>query len=219
LVLRIRLVELRPAGHNVYDFSLLPRLGLPLIGRMLADSGHDVHVFCELLAPVDLQECFDADLVGISTTTSTAPAAYRLADTLAEAGVPVVLGGPHVTFCTDDALEHAPYVVRGEGERTMTELVARLPMRRRASAPLRPTGATSPGSDPTRSNWTAGSSPASTPTRSNKPWCKPPPRHRDGPPGPPDRPAGPADRGAVRWAGQSHPATVPGAGRGVDGTG
>ncbi len=124
--LRIRLVEPAPVGHNVYDLSRLPRLGLPLIATMLAEAGHDVRVYCEVLAAPDLEDCLRADLVGISSTTSTAPAAYRLADLCARAGVPVVLGGPHVTFEADEALGHAPYVVRGEGEATMLALVAHL---------------------------------------------------------------------------------------------
>ncbi len=124
--LRIRLVEPRPPGHHVYDRVLLPRLGLPLIATMLARAGHDTTVYCEMLAPADLADCLAADLAGISSTTSTAPAAYRLADTLEESGVPVVLGGPHVTFRPEEALEHARYVVRGEGEQTMLELVAAL---------------------------------------------------------------------------------------------
>jgi radical SAM superfamily enzyme YgiQ (UPF0313 family) len=124
--LRIRLVEPRPAGHNVYDRALLPRLGLPLMGAMLASAGHDVRAYCEVLAPVDLADLLAADLVGISSTTATAPAAYHLADLLGEAGVPVVLGGPHVSFCADEALVHAPYVVRGEGEATLCELTGAL---------------------------------------------------------------------------------------------
>ena len=122
--LRIRLVEPRPAGHNIFDRVLVPRLGLPLMGKMLAESGHDVRIYCEVLAPVDLDDLLGADLVGISSTTATAPAAYRLADLLGTAGVPVVLGGPHVSFCADEALSHAHYVVRGEGQQTIAELVA-----------------------------------------------------------------------------------------------
>ena len=125
--MRVCLVEPRPAGHNVYEFALLPRLGLPLMGAMLSSAGHDVKIYCELLSPVDLAECLSADIVGISSTTSTAPSAYRLADLLGSAGVPVVLGGPHVTFRPDEALAHAPYVVRGEGQATMVELMSRLP--------------------------------------------------------------------------------------------
>ena len=94
------------------------------MGKMLAGSGHDVRIDCEVLAPVDLDDLLGADLVGISSTTATAPAAYRLADLLGTAGVPVVLGGPHVSFCADEALGHANYVVRGEGEQTIGELVA-----------------------------------------------------------------------------------------------
>ncbi|MGC8627013.1 MAG: B12-binding domain-containing radical SAM protein [Acidimicrobiales bacterium] len=124
--MRIVLVEPRPAGHNVYDLALLPRLGLPLMGRMLTEAGHDVSIYCEVLSPVDLEACLSADLVGISSTTATQPSAYRLADMLAASGVPVVLGGPHVTFCQDEALSHAPFVVRGEGQATMVELVSRL---------------------------------------------------------------------------------------------
>lgn len=130
--MRVRLIEPRPAGHNVYDRALLPRLGLPLIGKILVDAGHDVRIYCELLEAVDLQQCLSADLVGISSTTATAPDAYRLADLLQSAGVPVVLGGPHVTFRPDEALGHARYVVRGEGASTMSELVASL----EAGAPL-----------------------------------------------------------------------------------
>ncbi len=123
MTLRIRFVEPRPAGRNVYDLTLLPRLGLPLLATILADAGHDTRVWCDVLSPVDLEDCMGADLVGISTTTATAPAAYALADLLERGGTPVVLGGPHVTFMVDEALGHAPYVVRGEGQATIVELV------------------------------------------------------------------------------------------------
>ncbi len=121
--MRICFVEPRPAGKTVYDHVLLPRLGPPLMASMLGEAGHDAVAFCETLAPVDLGECLGADLVGVSGTTATQPAGYALADELAAAGVPVVLGGSHVSFCAEEALEHAPYVVRGEGQQTILELV------------------------------------------------------------------------------------------------
>lgn len=124
--LSIRFVEPRPAGKNVYDHVLLPRLGLPLMATMLCQAGHDAQVFCEALSPIDLGECLASDLVGISGTTATQPAGYALADELSAAGVPVVLGGSHVSFCAQEALQHAPYVVRGEGQQTIIELVTAL---------------------------------------------------------------------------------------------
>ena len=121
--MRIRFIEPAPAGHHVYDRVLLPRLGNPLMATVLRELGHDTRCYCEVLAPVDVADCLDADLVGISGTTATQPVAYRLADEFEAAGVPVVLGGSHVSFLPDEALEHARYVVRGEGQRTIVELV------------------------------------------------------------------------------------------------
>ena len=61
---------------------------------------------------------------GLSTTTSTAVAAYEIADRLRAQGIPVVIGGSHVTFMADEALEHVDYVARGEGgEQLMAELI------------------------------------------------------------------------------------------------
>ncbi|MCL4313670.1 MAG: B12-binding domain-containing radical SAM protein [Actinobacteria bacterium] len=123
MTLRIRFIEPRPAGHHVYDQILLPRLGVPLMATMLAESGRDVAGYAEVLGPIDVADCMSADLIGISGTTSTQPSAYKLADEFEAAGIPVVLGGPHVTFCPEEALAHASYVVRGEGEQTIMELV------------------------------------------------------------------------------------------------
>lgn len=124
--MRIRFIEPKPPGHHVYDGALLPRLGCPLMATILSELGYDVRCYCELLKTVDVDDCLRADLVGISGTTSTQPYAYRLAEEFEAAGVPVVLGGPHVTFLPDEALEHATYVVRGEGQQTICELVTAL---------------------------------------------------------------------------------------------
>ncbi len=124
--MKIRLIEPKPAGFNVFDQALLPRLGLPLIGRLLADQGHDVRIYVEHLSPVDWNDVATADLAGFSATTTTAPVAYGLAASLRQRGVPTVIGGSHVTFLPDEALDHCDYVVRREGQETMLELVAAL---------------------------------------------------------------------------------------------
>jgi radical SAM superfamily enzyme YgiQ (UPF0313 family) len=113
--LKIRLIEPAPPSVNILSYGFYPRLGLPLIGAALKAAGHDVLIYCPQAAPIDRDDVASADLVGISTTTSTAPAAYALADELRAAGLRVILGGPHPTFVPDDALPHADFVARGEG--------------------------------------------------------------------------------------------------------
>ncbi|HEX6625613.1 MAG TPA: cobalamin B12-binding domain-containing protein, partial [Pyrinomonadaceae bacterium] len=44
------------------------------------------------------------ELVGIGAMTRMIAKAYRVADALRAAGVRVVMGGPHVTECPDEAL-------------------------------------------------------------------------------------------------------------------
>ena len=113
--LKIRLIEPAPPSVNILSYGFYPRLGLPLIGAALKAAGHDVRIYCPQAAPIDRDDVSSADLVGISTTTSTAPSAYALADELRAAGLPVIIGGPHPTFVPDDALPHADFVARGEG--------------------------------------------------------------------------------------------------------
>jgi radical SAM superfamily enzyme YgiQ (UPF0313 family) len=124
---RIRLIEPAPPSVNILSYGFYPRLGLPLIGAALKAAGHDVRIYCPQAAPIDFGDVLGADLVGISTTTSTAPSAYALADGLRGAGLPVVIGGPHPTFAPDDALPHADFVARGEGgDGLMLELLQAL---------------------------------------------------------------------------------------------
>jgi anaerobic magnesium-protoporphyrin IX monomethyl ester cyclase len=125
---RITLVEPRAPGLHVFSRVRLPRLGLPLMATILRDRGHDVRVVVESINAVPLDFLADADLVGISTTTSTAPRAYALADLLRQSckGLPIVMGGPHASFCLDEALEHADYCVVGEAEESFPMLVDRI---------------------------------------------------------------------------------------------
>ena len=122
--MKIRLVEPAPAHLHMWSYTFLPRLGLPLIGAALKAAGHDVLIYCPQFSPIDWDDLLSADLVGISTTTSTAPAGYEIAARVRERGVPTIVGGSHVTFMADEALAHADYVARGEGGETlMLELI------------------------------------------------------------------------------------------------
>jgi radical SAM superfamily enzyme YgiQ (UPF0313 family) len=69
------------------------------------------------------------DLVGIGAMTRMVARAYRVADALRAAGVPVVMGGPHVTELPDEALgrnggvRHADAVALGEADETWPRII------------------------------------------------------------------------------------------------
>lgn len=75
----------------------------------------------EGVQPLDLD--FDADLVGISCITGTAPRGYEIADRLRSRGITVVFGGVHATLLPDEAAQHADAVVTGYAEQTWPELL------------------------------------------------------------------------------------------------
>ncbi len=69
-------------------------------------------------------------LVGIGAMTRMVAKAYRVADALRAVGIPVVMGGPHVTELPDEALgrdggpRHADAVALGEADETWPLIVA-----------------------------------------------------------------------------------------------
>ncbi len=123
---KIIFIEPKAPGFHIYSKWRLPRLGAVFLGTVLKELGHDVKVYVEEIHKIDTADLYSADVVGISTITSTAPRAYEIADDLRERGVPVILGGAHPTFIPDESLEHADYVVRGEGEDAIVELLEAL---------------------------------------------------------------------------------------------
>lgn len=66
---------------------------------------------------------YPADLVGISVLTGCAPGAYKLSSQFRKRGIPVVLGGIHVTINPEEVAEHADSVVIGMAETTWPELI------------------------------------------------------------------------------------------------
>ena len=71
----------------------------------------------------DIDPDVEADLIGISAITGTAPRSYELADHFRRRGIPVVLGGVHPTLLPDEAARHADSVVVGYAEQTWPRLL------------------------------------------------------------------------------------------------
>ncbi|MBL7032042.1 MAG: B12-binding domain-containing radical SAM protein, partial [Nitrospira sp.] len=119
----IYFIEARSPGSHIFSFTALPRLGSILLGTILKQKGYNVKVFIEDIAPPEWDLFDDADMVCISSITPTANRAFQLAESFRKRGIPVAIGGPHSTFLPDEGLQYADYVVRGEGEETLVELI------------------------------------------------------------------------------------------------
>src|SRR4030067_1486053 len=120
---KVSLIEPKSPGIHVFSRIPIPRLGLPILGTILARKGFDVKIYVEDLNEIDFDDVYQSDLVGISSITTTALRGYEIAKKVKERGIPVVLGGAHYTFLPDEGLKYADYIVRGEGEETFEELI------------------------------------------------------------------------------------------------
>lgn len=120
-----KIIFIEPKSPNLHIFSKfpLPRLGSVLLGTMAREAGWQVAVYVEEQQKIDWREMRTADIVGISTITPTAPRAYAIADRVRKMGITVIMGGPHVTFMPEEALEHCDFVVLGEAEAVFTGLI------------------------------------------------------------------------------------------------
>jgi radical SAM superfamily enzyme YgiQ (UPF0313 family) len=67
---------------------------------------------------------YPADLVGISVITGCARPAYDIARHFQQRGIPVVLGGVHVSILPGEAIAHADSIVVGRGESAWPRLLA-----------------------------------------------------------------------------------------------
>jgi radical SAM superfamily enzyme YgiQ (UPF0313 family) len=116
-------VEPKSTHLHIYSRVCIPRLGSVLLGTIMRAKGYDVRVYIEDIQAIDMQEVLSADLVAVSAITSTAPQSYKLADVVRRSGAIVVMGGTHTSFMPEEGLQHADFVVRGEGEFAFQELV------------------------------------------------------------------------------------------------
>ena len=113
---------------RTFDF-VLPPLGLAYMAAVLNENSYEVSIL-DLNAGQDQRLMIDNhwDLVGITLDTSRYYKGIDYAQMLKARGAKVVVGGPHASFMAEELLGKgfADFVVRGEGERTMLELVRAL---------------------------------------------------------------------------------------------
>jgi radical SAM superfamily enzyme YgiQ (UPF0313 family) len=112
-----RLLLISPLAKNSLMggsfFFRMPSLGLLKVAA-LTPPDWDVTLVDERVETLDPK--LEADLVGISTMTTTAQRGYEIADHFRRRGVKVVMGGMHVSCLPQEALQHCDSVVVAEAE-------------------------------------------------------------------------------------------------------
>ena len=114
--------------------NFMPHLWMFLL-KALTPAGHEVVLIDGNAQPMDeagiaqyVKEQ-NIGLVGIGAMTRMIAKAYRMGDAVRAAGVPVVMGGPHVTEMPEEALgrdggtRHADAVALGEADQTWPKIV------------------------------------------------------------------------------------------------
>src|ERR1035438_6200170 len=114
--------------------NFMPHLWMFLL-QALTPPGHEVLLIDGNAQPMDEAQIAqyvrdqNIELVGIGAMTRMIAKAYRIADAIRATGVPVVMGGPHVTEMADEALgrdggtRHADAVALGEADETWPQIV------------------------------------------------------------------------------------------------
>ena len=112
----------------------MPHLWMFLL-QEITPPGHEVLLIDGNARPMNEKELVrfaleqKVGLVGIGSMTRMIARAYRVADALRDAKIPVVMGGPHVTEVPDEALgrdggpRHADAVALGEADETWPQIV------------------------------------------------------------------------------------------------
>ncbi|MCK4941938.1 MAG: B12-binding domain-containing radical SAM protein, partial [Candidatus Aminicenantes bacterium] len=120
-----KIIFIEPKSPNLHIFSVfkLPRLGIFILGNLMRQRGWDVEVYIEDMEPLEWKRIESADMIAISTISSTAPRSYVIADRARAKKIPVIMGGAHITFQAEEALEHSDFVIRGEGEKALMQFI------------------------------------------------------------------------------------------------
>ena len=98
-----------------------PVAGLLAVAALIPEDDYEIILTDENIEPIDFD--LDVDMVGISAMTSYVQRGYQVADAFRARGVPVIMGGVHVSYLPHEALKHADAVVVGEAELIMDKVL------------------------------------------------------------------------------------------------
>jgi radical SAM superfamily enzyme YgiQ (UPF0313 family) len=101
-------------------FLNFQQITMPYMAALTPPNWQVEHID-EEVSPVDFSA--RVDLVGITFHTPSAQHVYEMAKEFQSRGIPVILGGPHVTLLPDEAAQHSDVIFVGEAEGLWTQFL------------------------------------------------------------------------------------------------
>ena len=130
--MKIRLIEpgnrpYKPTPLNlfVYDrYIRTPSVGLNTLATIVKEKVDDTLMYSESVSRLVMEDIVDADLIVIGIFTFSAVRGYRLARYFKKnSGAVVVMGGLHASMNYREAVRYCDYVLLGEGDESILDMV------------------------------------------------------------------------------------------------
>ena len=133
---KLRFVE--PGDHAPFKDSVLnfvtynkhiknPSTGLNILATIAKRQVGDTLMYSESISAIDLEDVASADVVFFSINTFNATRGYQLADALrTRTRAILVFGGMHASLNWPEAIAHCDYVLTGDGDESIVDLLRAL---------------------------------------------------------------------------------------------
>lgn len=120
----------RPSIQNLYVYDKYirtPSMGVLTLATVVKRQYDDVLMYSESISKIKWKDVLDADIVFIGIFTFAANRGYELADYIKRnSKAVVVMGGLHASMNYPEACQHCDYVLLGEGDESILELMSAL---------------------------------------------------------------------------------------------
>lgn len=132
MVKKIRFLEpgnlpYRRSLKNLYTYDKYirtPSTGLLTLATIVKEKVDNTLMYSESISKIRWEDVLDADIVFIGIFTFNAVRGYELARYVKEhSGALVVMGGLHASMNYPEAAEHCDYVLLGDGDESILELI------------------------------------------------------------------------------------------------
>ncbi len=108
-------------GFTLSRDAMYPPLALGILAALTPDNW-EIEIFDENFETFN--ELIDADLVGLTSFTSSAYRAYQIAAVYKKAGISVVMGGIHASMVPKETIQYVDVVGIGEAESYWTTIIS-----------------------------------------------------------------------------------------------